>query len=371
MELMELPEELLQRIAECIAYDTGFVERHLPTYHWKYSTTPLLSLSTANHQLRRICLPFLFSCVEVELEDLEKLKDLCISSKPCALSIRYVVFIERSSNSADERIRALNFQNTPRGLREYPIKAIECLLNSVENLLQLNLPSIWIDIPLLALINRHPVPTVTVPGAYLLDGELLGTGDLSKFVFDHASISDESGRNELEPFITCGAQVRQLNMFRANLLEESVGAWQLHGLRELRLNLDQHAATFAWISDFAYANSHLRKISFTTSFSRTTNVLCDPRIPFVNSFVEKACQAGLDNDWTIRGFSVTRRRRAGSAAPTPGDLSEWYVSGLNLNFCEWSYGRLLQIAHSFFPQLSVLSIDVSAPFVCSFTSVGF
>ncbi|KAE9394701.1 hypothetical protein BT96DRAFT_181917 [Gymnopus androsaceus JB14] len=89
MELL-LPEELLQTVAECLAFDTPFVERQLPVLRWKYSIIELLSLSLVNHQLRRISMPFLFAFIRIKADstDVERLIDRCVSNKTFAASIR-------------------------------------------------------------------------------------------------------------------------------------------------------------------------------------------------------------------------------------------------------------------------------------------
>lgn len=84
------PEELLQAVVEQLAYNPQFLERQLARFRWKYARSDLISLSMANHQLRRICMPFLFTYVYApKAEDLEKLKDQCIINTILAASIRY------------------------------------------------------------------------------------------------------------------------------------------------------------------------------------------------------------------------------------------------------------------------------------------
>lgn len=273
-----------------------------------------------------------------------------------------------TSSLTKDRHRALNLENTSRELRDETTDGIGCLLNHLKHLLQLNLTSIWLDNPLLTVINSHPVPSVIVSDINFCDAELLsklGPGQLAKFLFNVAAFYDENGRNELEAYSPSGAQVRQLNISRADRLQDSIRTWTLHGLCELRLNLERRPTSLSWIPEFACANPLLQKICFTASFSSMVNVLHDPTIPFIKSFVEEAYEAGLDHDLTIKGFAITRHR--GSTVLALGDLREWYVSGLHLIIPEWSSGRLLHIAHSLFPQISVLTIgNLSAPFVCHF-----
>lgn len=83
------PEELLDTIVKCIATDVVFIERQITLNHWKYASNKLLSLSVANHRLRRICLPYLFGDVKIDGGGgAARLEEQCIANEAFALAIR-------------------------------------------------------------------------------------------------------------------------------------------------------------------------------------------------------------------------------------------------------------------------------------------
>lgn len=95
------PEEILQAIVECIAYDTSF---QFPLCRWKFAKAELLPLSATNQQFRRLCLPFLFGYVSVKCnEDLKRFVDRCIiNNSALAASIRHDGFNSNQLNLTDE-----------------------------------------------------------------------------------------------------------------------------------------------------------------------------------------------------------------------------------------------------------------------------
>lgn len=96
MSFALFPEELLEAIVECVAFDKMFIERQLSIFRWKYASEKLTSLSLVNRQLWRLCFPFLFAHVHTYSKDLERLIDQCVSNKSFAMSIRYIVHIVQS-----------------------------------------------------------------------------------------------------------------------------------------------------------------------------------------------------------------------------------------------------------------------------------
>ncbi|KAE9405773.1 hypothetical protein BT96DRAFT_317221 [Gymnopus androsaceus JB14] len=91
--MLEFPEELLQALAEHIAFNIPFIERQIPTLRWKFQKSELIPLSMVNRQLRQICLPFLFAYVKVfGNEHAGKLTACCTANEAFAASIRSIQF---------------------------------------------------------------------------------------------------------------------------------------------------------------------------------------------------------------------------------------------------------------------------------------
>lgn len=85
-----LPEELLDVVLECLAYDKDdIVEREQPDFHFNHATNAIRALSLVDRQLRRISLPFLFSYVLVlGVDELYRFRDQCFLSPHFAACIK-------------------------------------------------------------------------------------------------------------------------------------------------------------------------------------------------------------------------------------------------------------------------------------------
>ncbi|KAE9394704.1 hypothetical protein BT96DRAFT_1022412 [Gymnopus androsaceus JB14] len=326
MELL-LPEELLQTVAECLAFDTPFVERQLPVLRWKYSITELLSLSLVNHQLRRISMPFLFAFIRIKANstDVERLIDRCVSNKTFAASIRSLCLNE----------------NLPKVvLTEAEVKKVDCLLQHLTNLSQIGLGWVSLDKPLLAVINRHPVPTVIlierrIHGMLMRNAHELGISDLSKMVIAYELIMDyDEGDHPLKDFLACGMQVLHAKVKSS---KPSLGVLKLNGLRQLTLNLDTigeslNATLLSWLPELTRSHQLLKKIQFITGHRWKWR---NHPTPFVQPLVDAASDEGLG-----------------------GTLSDWLVTGLDLSIHNQSLGPLLRLVHGLFPQIYALSLNV-------------
>ncbi|KAE9394689.1 hypothetical protein BT96DRAFT_923369 [Gymnopus androsaceus JB14] len=352
MELV-LPEELLQAVVESLAFDTPFVERQLRMLRWKYSIVELLPLSLANRQLRRISMPFLFAFIRIKADstDVEKLIDQCVSNQAFAASIRTLY---------------LNEELPQASLSEAEVKKVDCLLQHLTHLSQINLGWISLDRLLLAVINRHPVPTVFLPSRrihsmLLHKAHELGSSELSKLVLtcENDATIDQAESDHLQDFLAHGMQLTHVD---ATSLHSSFLAQKFHGLCHLTLTLDNAPTSptvMSWLPEFMCSHELLKTIRFVAGFRWNWHI---NTIPFVQLLIEAISKEGLADSRIIRGFDITRANpvavnRSKLRAPAPS--SEWYVSGLDLDIRTQSPGRILYVAHGLFPQISALSLEVS------------
>lgn len=287
-----------------------------------------------------------------------ELIDLCIANESFAEAIRYVEytgFLCIAVTITDELCRTLDLKDDSYriigGNRNSPIHD---LLPHLKNLSQINLDQIWLDMPLLTAIHScDPVPTIIFQ-SFIFCTQRLRLSELGPFSLSKIILDDGDRREGFEDYLACGMRIRHLYATR---VDESFGAQKFHGLCELTLD---EAATLSWLPEFAQAHPHLKKISF---LSRRNFQPHDPVIPFVYPFYEDAAKQALNV--SINRFAVTRFVQS-ETAPAPRPFNEWYLSGLYLYIRDKrSSGRVLQLAHSLFPRISVLTLeDFYFPFVC-------
>ncbi|KAJ4488915.1 hypothetical protein C8J55DRAFT_317383 [Lentinula edodes] len=128
------------------------------------------------------------------------------------------------------------------------------------------------------------------------------------------------------------------------------------GLIELELWLNL-IPELSWLPEFICAHPLLRRIRF--SMSRVQwNI--DRIVPFILPFLNAIDEEGLADTFEFKAFSIARS----SSTPFPQStepLCGWHVAGLWFCISEWSSRRLLQLAHTFFPQTSTLTIESPLP----------
>lgn len=264
-------------------------------------------------------------------------------------------------------------ENLPKVvLTEAEVKKVDCLLQHLTNLSQIGLGWVSLDKPLLAVINRHPVPTVIlierrIHGMLMRNAHELGISDLSKMVIAYELIMDyDEGDHPLKDFLACGMQVLHAKVKSS---KPSLGVLKLNGLRQLTLNLDTigeslNATLLSWLPELTRSHQLLKKIQFITGHRWKWR---NHPTPFVQPLVDAASDEGLGGILTIMGFDVTRTNLIHT-----GTLSDWLVTGLDLSIHNQSLGPLLRLVHGLFPQIYALSLNVvSTTFVCDLFSSAF
>ncbi|KAE9390523.1 hypothetical protein BT96DRAFT_1024509 [Gymnopus androsaceus JB14] len=335
------PEELLEAVVKCIIsnVDTVCIEPKMTTFNrWRYANKDLISFSVANRKVRRICLPFLFACVKIEAgKDSGRLAYQCTANEAFALAIRSLHLLS-SSEPEDNSTLCL-------------------LLPHLRNLSQINMGSsrVTLNIPLLTAINSNPVSTIIVPSLAHFDTALLKAelrpSDLTKIVFFPTVFCNDNDYSEVEKYLMFGVRVNHLYVKATALLYGSFGGRKFTGLRELHINLDASPIAVSWLSDFAHGHPLLKKISFSR-YSVRGAMHRDAILPFIKPFVEEVGDEG-----EIKGFAITRVD-PGSEVVAKGPFREWYITGLYIRISKWSAGRILNLAHTFFPRIEIFTMHL-------------
>lgn len=223
------------------------------------------------------------------------------------------------------------------------------LLPHLTQLSQINLHG-GINLRLLTAINRHPVTTVLLDAIPMYSSlpSQSGPSDLAKFVLEGA-LMDAEESTTLDPYLSRGMQVASISLTKCN--DESFGTQRYNGLCELGLELSRNSSfTLSWLPEFSRTHPHLTKIIFTSELTYFTR---NPAAPFVSGFLDEI-YTQLTDTIHIQRYAVTRAGTGLASATEP--LGEWHVSGMYLEMFEWSFGRILHLVHSWFPQISVLTI---------------
>ncbi|KAE9386890.1 hypothetical protein BT96DRAFT_927901 [Gymnopus androsaceus JB14] len=333
--MIEFPEEILQAVVESIA-----MGRILPHKNrQKYQTTALLPLSMVNCQLRRICLPFLFSCVDVRGHpDVEKLIALCVVNKAFAVSIKSI--------DLSHFLFPLLSQLPPS---HFP------------NLVQINSTCNQLTTPLVTAIKFHPAPIfffesfTLPPSTSLLDSQLLSPSDLAKVVLDHQTVTDELKLINIGKYLSHGMRVNvlsiTLNTFTTPLLNDSFGERKFPALRELSIQVDPGTRPFtlSWLLKLAREHPLLMNIYIQDNRRVRTLDLDffkrEPIIPFIESFVDQVRNEGFIDTISIRSFGIRR---------------------MSFHVHQWGSGRFLHLAHASFPRIVKLGFSTDRSVACPF-----
>ncbi|KAE9393808.1 hypothetical protein BT96DRAFT_999088 [Gymnopus androsaceus JB14] len=357
--LSEFPEELLEALVECVAFNGDFIQRQTPTLH---ENIHLVSLSMTSRQLRRIAFPFLFAHIEIQTsDDVKRLLSQCIANEFFARSVRILDVNRLLSKGIISRLLP-RLPNLSLIISDQ-IPLYMSLFNAIKT-------------------SNHPVPTIcykTLSDKYFFghnqplvdpsDPLVLSTLQ-SKITFDTAGI------NFIEANGLRGIRVRRLDISHPRYLPPSVESFESHkypGLCELAISDLEKPISLSWLPEFASGHPSLKKISFRAAYPshiaayysklERTGAHIDP---FMESFLRNVYDTHfsdnarygnrLGDTMEIKGFAITRTgtRSTGSSADP---FSEWYVTGIYLSISKWFSGRLFHIMHSSFPQLSVLTID--------------
>ncbi|KAJ3996084.1 hypothetical protein F5050DRAFT_1808080 [Lentinula boryana] len=189
----------------------------------------------------------------------------------------------------------------------------------------------------------------------------LGPSSLSKVILDSIRLRSQAPEHDLAKYLRCGMQIRCLTLPSSNLLMpvfSSFSTCKFSGLCELELWLDA-SPDLSWLPSFIDAHPFLERIRFSTVLVQWN---ANRDVPFILPFIDAVVEEGLIDALQIKGFSIARTSSStASSLPAANIYPGWNVAGFWFCFTKWSSGRLLHLMHSFFPRISVLSIEVPMP----------
>ncbi|KAJ7590568.1 hypothetical protein C8J56DRAFT_933247 [Mycena floridula] len=145
LPLLSFPEEILHQVVLFLVDDADHGYNPYPFSLFHHASSDIFALSLVNRQVRRICLPFLFSYIKCQsCEELEKLE------RECLVNSAFPVFIRILDVRHIERIDANPSQYAI--IRDTLVR----LLPSLESLVWLELGTITMTSPLVTAIDTHP-----------------------------------------------------------------------------------------------------------------------------------------------------------------------------------------------------------------------
>lgn len=343
-----LPEELLHAIVETLAHNNSFIESQLLEYRAKHASSELLSFSLVSRQLRRLCVSFLFSHIEICSENLRGFIDQVIAcDTKVSMSVRTLTLVGVKASAC----KGSGCQS------EQTMNSIICLLPHLINLSQINLKNSTLELPLLTAVQSHSVPSIIIDRVDSLALECINnaTLDLSKVVVKHGM---EHRQESLKSYIFRGLQVKELLVVPEMSLS-SVG--NLHSLSNLRFFLHypmRPSVALSCLPEFTVSHPLLQKIIFYTDliWPESGIQITTPPFPFILPFFQELAKEGFRRSLCLGRFSITRK----NLVPIPItslDSHYWEVTGLYLQLYEGFTSRVLDIAQTFFPKLSILTVD--------------
>lgn len=163
----------------------------------------------------------------------------------------------------------------------------------------------------------------------------------------------------LDLYLSRGMQVMgiSLNLMRLPERHNLFGNQVYRGLCELELKLKGRdpLVNFSWLLDFAIAHPRLEKIIF--HIDMINQFLHNACVPLISLFLDEVRRRELAGTMNVVRYAISRTR-VGLGLAARDSFGEWHVSGMFLRILQWSpeSGRMLHLAHSLFPRISVLSI---------------
>ncbi|KAJ7579787.1 hypothetical protein C8J56DRAFT_963589, partial [Mycena floridula] len=331
LTLCGFSEELIRQLVLLLVDNTDYEDRGYPDSTYNHASRDIVSLSLINRQLRRICLPFLFSFIAcTSLEDIVNLQQKCLGNLAFARLVRTLQFNVKLKKSGPAS------------------EIILLLLPHLNGLLWLDLPGMPINKALMVAINNHP----TVKTAVIWDvGELPPDVSLEKILLREAPTV-----NSVRAAIERGMRVASLELDVSTIQNPSLlYSSLLPGLRDISLvDSPQTTRQLEEFCGFVANHPTLKSIDFYSeiAFLPSSGTITNEHI---SSFMETAAADSLLTK--IRITEVTMSSSGSSAG-----FESWVVTGLDLlvlNSSE-SLVKALRLAGTMFSHLSRLSIERSA-----------
>ncbi|KAJ7777362.1 hypothetical protein B0H16DRAFT_955542 [Mycena metata] len=319
-----------------------------------YSTAQLHSFSLVCHQSRRLCRPWLFSCLKITHTDqLRLLENKCLVDNDFANVIKRLNLAR--VDSPEPRTDDSDVKTTKRIYRYAP-NILPALLRCLQSLEWLDLSAAQIDSRLLSALNSHPaLTTVAVCDNNLqaLRALFVSTTLSMSKIRVHSILSDFSltlRSSALRSVMTRSPRLVHLSLRdSSNIKDGPSGSLFLPGLERLGIKMyPEPTHPMAWLQAFVAQHTSLQVINFSGVGS---NWRQNSDVAFPLQFYDAVERQALTRTIALNAFSISRLPAA--------SLRGWPVTELEMTIAKSAGVSGLRIASSLAPNASLLIIQMS------------
>ncbi|KAJ7493316.1 hypothetical protein B0H11DRAFT_2277387 [Mycena galericulata] len=332
--LQRLPTELLFIILDFLRIDPLYSpfldceEKKIPTSDF---TRHIRTLSLVSRSLRHLCLPLLFSTLEItEKEQLWALKSKCIQDAEFACLIKKL------------------------DLKDVDSLDLISLLPHLRSLRWLDLKARQLDASALAAVNAHPnLTTVAVFDVFLVALRKLSSSTslpLSKILVPLAELDYKCSLRSpaLHSLLDRVPRLAHLILRDTQCIRTGPGSAFFSGLEKLSIAASCGPIPVPWLQTFVERHTSLKTIQFVgddggSSWRRNPDIL------FPLQFIGALEKESLTRTARLDSFSIFRTQSASS-------LNQWQVVELEITIIKAVGISALRIAGSLAPQVSSLCL---------------
>ncbi|KAJ7579833.1 hypothetical protein C8J56DRAFT_963664, partial [Mycena floridula] len=328
LTLCAFSEEILHEVVFLLVDDTDYENRSYPECTYICASTDIVSVSLVNHQFRRICLPFLFSCIIcTSLEDFEIVEEKCLSKPAFARLVRTLDLDLKLPRDENDCL-------SPRILR---------LLPYLDGLQWVDLRSISIDKALLEAINEHNTLTTAVTrNLKSLPPQL----PLHKIMLE--LLFSVTGAR---PAIERGMRVGNLDLDMETIqIPSLVYSSIIPGLHEMSLiDSSQETVDLEQFNAFLVKHPALRSIDFYMDPLWEPSNITKRHL---SSFVKAVEEESLTTEMQIQYVTI-------SSSGSNERFDSWVVTGIDLSDMKSSESLVnaLRLVGKIYPKLLALGIE--------------
>ncbi|KAJ3752651.1 hypothetical protein EV360DRAFT_88538 [Lentinula raphanica] len=293
----------------------------------KHASPELLALSVVSSRLRQICLPLLFTHIEVRHdEDVNKLE------KRLALYAKYTKTLSIDYN-----------KETYYTLTEVGQQVLCQILPQLERLVDVGLGRCQNRTHLLESILTHP--SVTSVLVHDLPDVSMCSHNLSKVILTRA-YSSSALSPIYQTYFDQGMKLMCLGL-KSDSVDNRLESQLFPGLKAIEIDMYSAPFSFSWLSPVASTHPGLVELRLLKIDHR---YLVHNVPPFLSPLFEESQRQDLEDDFEITRLTLRRAQPIGQSS------REWHVFELDLHIHD-RMCQILSLVDSFFPSLEVLALD--------------
>ncbi|KAJ3766529.1 hypothetical protein FB446DRAFT_794016 [Lentinula raphanica] len=287
-----LPNEILRSITEYIAYIPELPDSCCSYSLSKHASPELLALSVVSSRLRQICLPLLFTHIEVRHdEDVNKLE------KRLALYAKYTKTLSIDYN-----------KETYYTLTEVGQQVLCQILPQLERLVDVGLGRCQNRTHLLESILTHP--SVTSVLVHDLPDVSMCNHNLSKVILTRA-YSSSALSPIYQPYFDQGMKLMCLGL-KSDSVDNRLESQLFPGLKAIEIDMYSAPFSFSWLSPLASTHPGLVELRLL----KIDHIYLAHNVPpFLSPLFEESQRQDLEDDFEITRLTLRR------AQPTQPALS--------------------------------------------------